>query len=666
MKKSAASLALICLLVATATSAQPRDEGVPEGQKSAWALFLGAETFWLIPSMQGLWLYLGSAGNVCGRLSDTIGRPIGGALVSVREPKGMELWRGRSAQDGSFWALGLLEGGSDVEVQFSHPDYAAAGLWAKTSGSILPSSPLSIALLQTPLVQGVVIDEEGQPLADSTIVLSFKEEHLEARPKAEGWFYFEGLPHDGYFKFAVSAPGFALIEQEFKATRDGFNLGTLQMRREQKREGIVLDTAGRPIADARLSLHSTWERDSRLIERGDSGEPWTRTGKNGRFALTGMPRGNLLALEVHADDFLPVWIKLDDESTNLEIVLERGAWVSGTVRDSRGQAFAHATVEVKPLTAAHEGGLFTFSDEDGNFALGPLEPGQRFFAASEYYDLSPGDPVFVPAQGLEHLELRLKESVTLNGVIRDSDGVPIEGAFIEISVPDIVNMSVGDSLADGTFEATDLPSGRAFFKAGHQLFGSIEREVELRPGMPPIDIQLPSPVPADDLRVVALSPYGPVQSAKVVARDLRYSKREVSAETSDRGEAILSGLVEGRYRLQIAHPDFAPYSSEYAVVGGSNPAIEVSLESAFLIEGHIAQISPLDLVQLEARAFDDAQSKQVTIELNRETGAFRVGGLTPGVWSLRFGLGSFRAVTRRVRVGERPIFLEIDWSEAVE
>jgi hypothetical protein len=654
------SLIAGCLFLSVSVSAEPAGNEVAgryaAASSVATGLVLGA-----VHPLQATWLGLAAAGNIFGRVVDSSDKPIEGAQLRASRAGRAGSWRAESTRDGYFFIVGA-ELTDSLRLEVVHPRFGeslhsvAAGL-----GFFPAAEPQVIELLLPPYVRGKVVSEEGAAIAGSDVVLEFGNQRRESKSAADGTFSFEGLASEGYLDLTVRAIGHALWKQQLLAARGALELGDLRLQPELRRFGRVVDTEGNPVAGARLAVKPRWEFDKATLENGVVPEPWTTSDREGRFSLQGLPRGNQVVLIASAVGFVPASAELDEQATSLEIVLERGAFVSGTVYDD-DDPVAAVLVEVKLWEEPLKPGPSTTTDERGHFRVGPLKPGKRLIVASEFPAYPGGDYIDVPAEGIDAIELQLKKSVDLAGIVRDPEGRPVEGARLKVVLPGIEERSAGSTAPDGSFEIAELPEAHAVLTVGHPDFGSVEREVQLRAGMPPLEISLPEGL-RGELTIAVKSGSDPLDEAKVSVRDLRFAKRIFQGATDRRGAITFDGLVAGHYRLEASHPDHQPFTDEISFDPGNTREIEVQLTGANRIEGRIASLAPEDLLRLEPSAFDDSGSRLGTIELDRETGKFEVNGLTPGIWNLRFALDSFRSVTRRVEVGEERIFLDIDWPQ---
>lgn len=570
-------------------------------------------------------------------------------------------------REGRKSALGSLAAGCLFLASLLFPPRAAAANPAAEMAAIFAGWPhpalpvLWLSLASAGHVAGRLVDSAGRPIAGAG---------LEAQVEGSDDSWQTESDEDGYF--VIAAPGMEgpidlhAVHSEYgessltaRASRGVFPEQTSIFTLLRRRQGRVIDREGRPVPVARLALRPSHETDEITAEIYVPPHFWTETDAQGQFTLEDLPRGNQMLLFVQAADFVPALVPLPEEETPFEIVLERGAFVGGIVYDG-GRPAVGAYVEMKPAGAPGGPGVIADTDTDGHFRLGPVKPGRRLVVAADFFSHSGGEEIEVPPEGLEGLQLQLEKAVTLAGIVRDPAGLPLEGARIRIQLPEHVERSAGSSGSGGRFEVHDLPEARVLLRVGHPDFGSIEQEVELAAGMEPIDIFL-APASPVDLLVSVSARSEEIEGAKVSARDLRFPKRFIERVTDGRGQTRLELLPPGRYRLEVVHPQHPPFSSEISVSAEGPHEFQVRLGPGGRIHGWLGALAPRDLARLELIVHDDSGAGQAAIELDRQTGEFAIQGLAAGWWNLRFALGPYQAITRRVEVGTEPIFLEVDW-----
>lgn len=252
--------------------------------------------------------------------------------------------------------------------------------------------------------------------------------------------------------------------------------------------GRVISASGGPVADAQLRLGSTNE----FASFGD-GERVTRTDENGLFELVGLNADGLALLSVRAENHAlhvehPLVI-LEDGAEEIEIVLQPGRVLAGTVVDSNGLAVGGAFVVIEGDRIVDHGDVtmspvptwesrFWDLNRTRTDALGAFRFEQLYDGVFELVVTHPDDNNLVAKlaarSGAEDLEVVLDPDtlagVTLIGNVRDAlTGRPLEVFTITPMIPQGLGGMVGTGYvfddAGGRFHITGLDPGPLLINA---------------------------------------------------------------------------------------------------------------------------------------------------------------------------------------------------------
>lgn len=217
--------------------------------------------------------------------------------------------------------------------------------------------------------------------------------------------------------------------------------------------GTVRDAIGRPIRGA--FVRTGTEEYLRLAlevdqAQSDSGA-FVATDDRGDFALRMPQHGQMVALGVVHEDYVPLVRSVPVGAERFEACLERGVALQGVVLGPSGRPVAAAEVT---LVGKGAGGVrrqrLSRTRADGSFSFAGLAVGEyKLFAASEL-----GELAGVAARAGEgDTVLRYEHGGTIRGVVLDDHGVPVAGA--------VVNVNGRDMYTDrgGGFCAGSLPEG---------------------------------------------------------------------------------------------------------------------------------------------------------------------------------------------------------------
>jgi len=282
------------------------------------------------------------------------------------------------SSDAGLLALDALEPGT-VVLQPLFGGFALASVAAGETAELRLAIPPGIR------VDGLVRDVGGAPVADADVFLSGGATDAQydgaivARSDARGRFALRSAPAQVGACLSARAAGRAPTAQVVLtgAPRSSVELVLVFEREGRALAGRVLDERGAPVAGARVLIGS--EREIVPLPRPDGTIAWNPIGElttsaaDGSFAVRGAPLG-LVEVQTRAAGFAP-WRGACDTRADerLEVHLEGGAQVSGTVRGRDGQPLAGARVRL--AGGAWFARAETSADADGAYALDDLARG---------------------------------------------------------------------------------------------------------------------------------------------------------------------------------------------------------------------------------------------------------------------------------------------------
>lgn len=384
---------------------------------------------------------LRSGETIAGRVVDGGGKPVSGATV-------------RLGRDGAFAttrADGLFRF-DDVEAPqvFGGPfgpaarsgsprlSLSAPGFELQTSTPKLSGAPTTVTLRpSTAKLSGLLRDASGRPAIDAVVRVTGEATSRWVLTDAAGRFEIPGvaarqarleaLGRDGSsLETAISGPG----------SGGSFTLakpGTLEGR-------ITQSDNGRFVVGVRVAL------------RAGAFSAVGRTGLDGRYRFTGVPRG---AYRVTFDEPRFVLAERRDvsvdagETKTLDVALNPAVALVGRVTDESGKPVAGAMGTVSSGAESRMGLMLRLggragddargfiSGPDGTFRASRLSPGtnQRLMVTHPDYerrivpgiDLVPGSPKPLS------VDVVLSPGVTITGTVKDKEGRPVMGAGVGLS-----------------------------------------------------------------------------------------------------------------------------------------------------------------------------------------------------------------------------------------
>ncbi len=616
-----------------------------------------------------------------GRVVDEQGRPVAGAeltlVLSEDAPMPRPELRFSAVSDakGGFRLANVSAGRFDLRA--ARPGFTAATL----PGILIPENEAQadlgeVTLLPGAAIEGIVVDERDRPVQGAEVALTpfgsdgmRADEHLMYRDPVE-------TGADGRFRIADLPRGMrvglmAVHPEHTSAEMVGVEVPTaqpvrLRLTRPRSLEGRVKDRQGEPVSGARLFFSES--AGSPLGGGWDGRASKGTTDAEGRFVLSGLKPGTayvtVMASGYRTRAGQAVQVPEEGQAPPVEITLDPGTSLEGTVRDSRGNPLPRAYVHVQgPDPNSFRMAVPT--DEAGHYEVGDLEPGPLEVQAS----LHNGPSTRVAWEirpGRNRLDLKLSEGNEVSGRIVDSQGSPVPGASLTLHAvvgeggTSMFRPQMGAiSSADGSFVLQGVSDGE------YRLTGS-------RQGFAPATIPgvqvAGAPVSGLELR---LGP-GAVIRGRLLGLDPTVASRVTVMAHS--AEAYLHGVVDssGSYRIQ----DVAP--GEWNVAAHSNAAdmvtarVEVSpgeqevvqdleFSSGFTLTGRVLlDRVPIPRAQVLISSTNPEKPGGGGHRETAHDGTFRLERLPAGTYSLTVLIGATLAHTQALEIsGDRDLAIEI-------
>jgi len=382
-------------------------------------------------------------------------KPIDGATVELRGTD----YQKQTTKAGTTTFDAVVPGGYQVAAW-------ADGLARSLSWLQVGAGAHSVKLILMPgaAVAGRVVDEKGSGVPGARVTFhgaSDWSQQADARydaalTGADGSFKFAALP-SGSFRFAASHPEYApgqtaMVTLDGKHDQSGV---TITLGAGATVRGTVVDTAGKPVASARVRI-------GRASRRGMIFEPPRQaySDGDGAFELRGLPRHELTAVAMHETGAS----KSEDLDTtngdvaNVKLVIDVTGTIAGIVVDPQGQPVEGVQVSAGPNFKDQKGmGDFQnfrmrgfpqeLTDAAGKFTLTGLAEGSYSITAMRSHAASRGrrgtTEGIVAQTGTKDLKIVLQPEGGVKGKVALADGTR----------PDIFTIAVG--ITQQSFVGTD-------------------------------------------------------------------------------------------------------------------------------------------------------------------------------------------------------------------
>ncbi|HVS15472.1 MAG TPA: carboxypeptidase-like regulatory domain-containing protein, partial [Thermoanaerobaculia bacterium] len=370
--------------------------------------------------------------------------------------------------DGGFELAGLPDRGVEVRVELE------GWMPVERERRLGPphGSPLVLAMTPERSVRGLVAWRSGATIAGARVRAHVRPTRgagftgEPVRTDAEGGFELRGLV-DGVVELWAVAEG--ARPGSVEVALDGGDPGgdvVVELDPGATLRGVVLGPGGRPVTDAVVGAGRI-EASTRFPNgvRPDFA-PWDgTTDGEGRFELKHLEPGPT-RVRVQHDEHLPLSTELELEAgeREIELVLERGYEIRGTVVDEQGEPLPRARIyrmQHRADGSSGGGSTSTVTDAAGGFVLTGLEPAVYELSARRD-DLGVGKarPVVIEDRSVSGVEIVVPAGVSVEGRIDGLSPQELRDAWIRASGPAILGSKSAWAFDDaGSFRLRGLTPG---------------------------------------------------------------------------------------------------------------------------------------------------------------------------------------------------------------
>ncbi|MFP2927005.1 carboxypeptidase regulatory-like domain-containing protein [Pyxidicoccus sp. 3LG] len=538
---------------------------------------------------------LARASSVTGRVTDAEGRPLKGLELALvlpgpeHPPYHSELQEKTWAdEDGRFLLDAKAPGNYVIAVRDER--FRPVAFPVQT-----PSEDVHLTMRPGASVAGTVVDAQGLPLEDFLVELQDPE--LEDAPSPgptqrtdeQGRFHLQGVKPGHYLLLASrETDGIARRAWREVTLGDGTRSEVeLRVEAERTLSGLVVDGAGRPLADVFVRARPPqedaphWKTEGRYTHHGPP--PGTPTGPDGRFLLRHLTEASY-DVSVRKDGYSLVperstgaslskeeLFHVGPDTGPLHVVLERQPHIVGRVVGPDGVPLLRFTLNRQEPDGT-----------DGAFALPMSDKEERLIVieASGMAPLTRAVEQGPRGADVDLGVLRMTPGRTVRGRVIDAEtSAPVERAFIECSANAWERYTTGYaySAADGTFELhhVDTASVTLVVQARHRY---LEQRVPLASAPEELTVRMEA---GARVEVTVKDAQGRLRAASVHFH--RGDGTSVDAEAPE-GRLVQRGLEPGPYTVRLgfeeARTGKAPFFHPRQVVVPASGLLQVAFAEA--------------------------------------------------------------------------------------
>jgi protocatechuate 3,4-dioxygenase beta subunit len=509
---------------------------------------------------------------------------------------------------------------------------------------------------------GRVLDREKRPVQGAELVLTpasegvfsdrlsmgSEEEVAQAISNPEGRFELQHL-NPGRFRLRVKHKGFspfALPEIEIPPGTARVDLGILTLDRGLVIEGRVTDPRGVPLPDVDVSLNTQITLFTMGPDNQDS-PAQAQTGPEGRFRFDDLRRGAKFELRVERQGYVPASVRVDVPAPeSLAIKLKPGRTLTGRVTGPAGEPVRNAILSLREETNLRlPEGLpkidgwrhLGATDEEGKFRAEGVPPGTAdlsIFAPGYRSKQPPGIPV-PEDRDVEGLEIALEKASALEIRVLDSQGKPVDGAWIEVQRTDSpTSERRGRTDAEGRCLLDGIEPGRYEVSARSEEQGQARTTLDATAGVTARELVLAKGVEVSGR--VSDESGEPVPGASLSLRPVGKGATLTAHAAAD-GTFRVQSVGDGTFRLSGSAPDFAETfaPAEVQVAGQEIRGLDLRLSRGTTLTGRVLGLDPEELGSVLVLAVrpDQASFQPLQGRVDGQ-GRYRIEGLGPGDWQV--------------------------------
>jgi protocatechuate 3,4-dioxygenase beta subunit len=429
-------------------------------------------------------LFLFPGAGIYGRVSDSEGKPVEGAVVSAEWPGPMIAAPPSSAEqiadaEGRFAFLGLEPG--TYRLFARHPDFAPAAAEATLLEE--RDAEVGIVLGTGARITGRLVSEEDEPVRGKVSLRSLDggsvgmllRRRFSVEADDDGRFSLGAVPA-GEHALRAEAQGYGAktIEIPVSGRSKEEDLGEIVLEKGLAIEGRVVGLDGAPVPEARVIGFKT---SGGMMRFAGMEQNETTSDAEGRFVVAGLSEGvyNVFATAPGYGGAEPV--PAEAGLKNLTLKLKPAGSIRGSVVDSDGRAVSSFLAMARSPEGRGWGGQSQVDEESGIFVLESVAEGEYVveIVAPDYVSEAVSAVRVTGGSVTEVGAIRLRRGGRLAGTVVDGSGAPVAGATVQARQAGQRSfrfLDTGSTSTDrnGGFQIGGLPDGKVDVLGTHPSY----------------------------------------------------------------------------------------------------------------------------------------------------------------------------------------------------
>ena len=570
-----------------------------------------------------------------GTVQDINGGPIAGASVRVQTAGGFDTL----GETRRFWSppvVSAKNGEFQMWVEPGHADVVAVADGYGES-SVEAEAPTSVVILLTPegSISGTVVDPNGQPVADASVVARSLEMSSETITGADGTFALDHLAAAQFKVTAHTANGYGAASGDVAVSLGKHSTVKIRLVAAARLSGVVM-LGDKPCPEPRVDLRDPRTQLERsMIDDGHGGQVHIDGLLPGEYVVHPKCKGGYESPAPYAR----VVVTTKDQD-GLVWRVTPGAVLHGRVTNETGAPVAD--VEVQAEAGWRENGR---TDDEGKYELSGLHAATYTVTATAVDGGHTEDKVTLTEGEAKLLDLRVQGSARIAGTLVDAAGRPVSGLEIRAD-PAEKERSHGTSLSAPSVSSTgafDIPVQ----PGAYHVYAAVDWSHPIAPGVDVtvaagqrVTVQIKVPAQDGEIKGKVVDASGAAVTDAVVTASIpsgffdngfTLGWNEHPALTAADGTFKLTGLGPGAYTVKASRPG-APIASQKGVAPGATVTLTIITPTS--IEGTAAYPDGKHPRELVVAMRDPANTFFRTEEFLGTDGAFHLDQVAAGAFTL--------------------------------